>query len=267
MPLVPGLVLVALGLLAAACGDAEDGGGSSSPRPTGAGDVVVQVMTAGGFVPVEHALTAVPAVTVLGDGTVITTAPVPAIYPGPAITPLQSVRVPAKTVDDLLGRAGDLGLLDGPLDFGRPPVADAPDTIVTITAGGRTHRHQASALGVDDGMVGGTAAANRRALQAFVAATQALPPGQDAWRPPAVAVHVVGDYTPDPNLPQPARNWPLASPPAATGAGYPCTLISGEDVRLLLDALGRANARTPWIIAGVAKSVAFRPVVPGQPGC
>ena len=262
------LLVPALVLLTAGCGDAGGGGGPAGPgRPIGAGEVVVQVMVAGGFVPVEHAVGAVPAVTVLGDGTVITTAPVPAIYPGPAITPLQSVRVPASTVDDLVARAGDLGLLDGELDFGRPPVADAPDTTVIITAGGRTHRHSANALGMSDGMVGGKAAANRRALQTFLAATQALPPGTDAWTPPSIAVYVVGDYAPDPNLPQPSRSWPLATPPATAGANFPCTLVTGDDVRTLLDALGRANARTPWLIGGAPRSVAFRPVVPGQPDC
>jgi hypothetical protein len=262
------VIALALVILASACGDDLGGDGPSGPgRPTGAGEVVVQVMVAGGFVPVEHAVSAVPVVTVLGDGTVITTAPVLAIYPGPAIAPLQSVKVPAQTVDDLVARAGELGLLKGPLDFGRPPVADAPDTTVTVTAGGRTHRHSASALGMGDETVGGQAAANRRALQTFVAATQALPPGRDVWTPPAVAVYVVGSYAPDPNLPQPSQAWPLATPPATTGAGYPCTLVSGADVGTLLDALRRANARTPWMIGGVARSVAFRPVLPGQPDC
>lgn len=261
------LLGVALALIATACGGAEDGGSPAPARPTGAGDVVVQVMVAGGFVPVEHAVAAVPIVTVLGDGTVITTAPVLAIYPGPAITPLQSVRVPAKTVDDLVGRAGDLGLLEGELEFGQPPVADAPDTTVTITARGRTYRHSANALGISDETVGDEAAANRRALQAFVAAAQALPPGQEAWVPRAIAVYVLGRYTPNPDLPQPSREWPLATAPATTGGNFPCTLVTGDDVGTLLGALERANALTPWIIDGVDRSMAFRPVVPGQPGC
>lgn len=216
--------------------------------------------------PPEFLVTAVPAVTVLGDGTVITTGPVPAIYPGPAITPLLSVRVSAGTVDDLVARAGRLGLLDGPLDFGQPPVADAPDTVVTITANGRSYRHAANALGINDDAVGGRAGQNRRALRTFVAATQDLPPGRDPWRPATIAVYVLGGYTPDPNLAQPARDWPLAAAPAV-GGDRPCTPVTGDDARALLDALARANARTPWIIAGVARSVAFRPVVPGQAGC
>lgn len=240
-------------------------------RPTGS-DVVVQVMMTGGFVPVEVAVATVPTVTVLGDGTAITTAPVVAIYPGPAITPLQWVRLPAQTVDDLVTRAAELGLLAGPLDFGQPPVADAPDTIVTISANGAEHRHVANALGMEDRTGPGAgisdqAAANRRALRAFVEATSALPPGEAMWRPPAVAVYVVGDYVPEPDLPQPAREWPLPTAPTTTGGVAPCTLVEGPEVQTLLDALARANARTPWMIGGQAWSLAFRPIVPGQPGC
>lgn len=264
-----------LAMMATACGDPEGGTAVPKSRPTGADEVVVQVMVSGGFVPVSAAVSAVPTVTVLGDGTVITMAPMVMIYPGPAITPLQSVQVPGATVDQLVARAADLGLLDGPLDFGQPLVADAPDTTVTITAAGTTHRHVANALALDDRAghagagISAQAAANRRALATFVEATSALPPGQAPWRPPAIAVYVLGDHRPDPQLPQPAMPWPLAAEPelpAADGA-MPCTLVEGADVEALLAALDRANALTPWIIGGEAWSIAFRPVVPGQPGC
>lgn len=266
----PSLAAVAIALVAGACGPGEDPP-TALTRPTGAGDVVVQVTLAGGFVPVDVALATVPIVTVLGDGAVITTAPVTAIYPGPAITPLQSVTVPAKTVDELVQRASDLGLLAGTLDFGRPPVADAPDTVVAITADGRTVRHSANALGMEG--IGGPqgvsaeAAANRRKLQEFVAATQGLPPGQAGWTPPAVAVYSLGAYQPDPQLTQPARTWPLAKAPTTTGAGFPCTLVEGADAEALLRALAAANARTPWLVNGSSFSLAFRPVVPGADGC
>lgn len=268
-----------LAMLATACGDPEGEPGATLSRPAGADEVVVQVMYEGGFVPVEAALTAVPTTTVLGDGTVLTMAPVLAIYPGPAITPFQSVQVPASTVDDLVERAGDLGLLEGPLDFGQPPVADAPDTVVTINAGGRVHRHVANALGVDDplGGVGDATpgvseqqAANRRALRTFVSATADLPPGEVTWKPPAIAVYTMGDYQPDPDLPQQEREWPLETGPATTpapGETVPCTLVEGTDAEVLLEALGEANSLTPWVVGGTATSLAFRPVLPGQPGC
>ncbi|MGH9276731.1 MAG: hypothetical protein ACRD12_01270, partial [Acidimicrobiales bacterium] len=224
--------------------------------------------------PVEAAVTAVPTLTVLGDGTVITQAPVTAIYPGPAIVPLLAATADAPTLDDLVRRAADLGLLAGPLEFGRPPVADAPDTTLTITAGGVTHRHRVYALGItDDPTAGGPTgvrpqeAANRRAVQAFLALAERLPPGTTPWPPPAVAVYVLGDYRPEPGLSQPQAAWPLAREPATTGATESCTLIEGDDVRVLAGALTKANQRTPWAIGGRLRSLAFRPVVPGQEGC
>jgi hypothetical protein len=262
-------LVAALGLavasVAGACGDASTTAAGAPPdRPTGAGEVVVQVLVDGGFVPREVALTSVPATTVLGDGTVVTQAPTPAIYPGPALAPLQAVKVDAATVDGLVARAAKLGLLAGPLEFGRPPVADAPNTTVTIVAGGQTHRHVAVALGISDETTG---AVNRRALKEFLAALEQLPPGTRAWEPSAIVARVAGPYQPDPQLSQPAVAWPLGKVPVDSSAGVPCLVVEGDDVRLLRAALARANARTPWLIGGVARSVAFVPVVPGTPPC
>jgi len=275
---VPAVVLAVLA--ATACGDQEatvSAGGGGTARPTG-GEVVVQLTVDGGFVPVEAALATVPTVTVLGDGTVITAAPVPAIYPGPAIAPLQQSKLDGAGVDRLVDRARDLGLLEGPLEFGRPPVADAPNTTVTIVAGGASHRHVAYALGIVDrepagaGVPGLSAdqVANRRALGQFVEAANGLPPGREAWVPAAVAVYDVGPYQLDPQLPQREVAWPLSRPPATAvvAAGPPpCTLVEGADTATLLDALAPANARSPWVVNGTARSLAFRPVLPGQPGC
>ena len=267
------LVLAAASLLVA-CGDGEsvEETGPAPSRPTGAGDVVVQVTVAGGFVPLEAAVTVVPTLTVLGDGTVITPAPVTAIYPGPAIVPLQAASVDARTVDGVVRRAEELGLLAGPLEFGRPPVADAPDTTVEIVAGGRAHAHTVYALGITDEPAGerglsGQEATNRRRVKDFLAATEQLPPGDREWKPAAVAVSVLGDYEPEPELPQRPAPWPLAQEPATSGGRYPCTLFQGEDARSLLEAVVGANARTPWIVGGGLRSLAFRPVLPGQPGC
>ncbi|MDQ4068905.1 MAG: hypothetical protein M3203_05455 [Actinomycetota bacterium] len=274
MPARPVVASLAAMLLTLGCGanDSVEQTGPGISRPTGPEEVVVQVTTAGGFLPAEAAIAGVPTRTVLGDGTVITQAAVPAIYPGPAIVPLQAATADARAVDRLVRRAAELGLLRGPLDFGRPPVADALETTVTLTAGGETHTHTAYALGMTD--VAGTTSrlseqelANRRALKEFIAATDQLPPGNRAWRPSAVAVYGLGPYRPEPELPQRPVTWPLDQEPATTGVPYPCTLFRGEDARILLDALAGANARTPWVVEGSVRSLAFRPVVPGQPGC
>jgi hypothetical protein len=272
------LPLAALALtvavLSGGCGDgATVRSGGRPPRPTGPDEVVVQVLIDGGFVPPEVALGTVPSTTILGDGTVITTAAVPAIYPGPASQPLQSVKVSAATVDELLDRARELGLVGSTLDFGRPSVADAPNTTVTIVVGGQEHRHVAYALGITDEPtagpygIGESAAANRQALKEFLGELEQLPPGDQAWEPSVLAVYDVGAYQPDPQLTQPPLPWPLAQVPVSAGAAVPCLAVEGDDLPLLSDALRRANARTPWVVGGDQRSLAFRPVLPGQPGC
>ena len=274
-PLVLTVLALSATLLMGACGASAEGRSRRLTRPTGADEVVVQVLVAGGFLPPDAVFATVPSVTVLGGGTVITPAPTIEIYPGPAITPLQAADASTKDVDALVRKAADLGLLDGPLEFGRPPVADAPDTIVTVNAGGRTHRHVAYALGIgDSGEERATTGiterevANRRALQAFVAATSDLPPGEREWRPSTVAVAVLGEHQPDPELPQPEVAWPLPQEPNTAGEGvYPCSLVTGPDAEVLLQTLARANARTPWLVGGRKLSLAFRPQVPGQAGC
>jgi len=265
----PRYLLAALGLavvsIAGACGNGSTGvGGAALGRPTGADEVVVQVLVDGGFVRPEVALATVPTTTVLGDGTVVSLAPTPAIYPGPALAPLQAVKVDAATVDGLVARAAKLGLLAGPLEFGQPPVADAPNTTVTIVAGGRAHRHVAAALGINDEATGGPI---RKALKEFLAALEQLPPGNQAWESSAIAVRVAGPYQADPQLPQSPLAWPLAQVPVEAGSDVPCLVVQGDDAGLLRATLARANARTPWLIGGVARSVSFVPVVPGPPPC
>ena len=259
------VALLGLALVAGACGQDSTGVEGAAPsRPTGASEVVVQVLVDGGFVPREIAMATVPATTVLGDGTVITVAPTPAIYPGPALAPLQAAKVDAAVVDGLVAQAAKLGLLAGPLDYGRPPVADAPSTTVTVVAGGRTQRHVAAALGISDELTGGP---NRRALKAFLAALDQLPPGDRTWEPSAIAVRVVGPYQADPQLPQVPAKWPLDRMPVGAASGIACLVVEGDDLRVLRAALARANARTPWLLDGVTRSVAFVPVVPGPPPC
>lgn len=266
----------ALALTAVACGDdATVVGTTPTTQPPGGGSgVVIQELVAGGFVPVEMAVTAIPAVTVLADGTVITPAPTTAIFPGTALAPLQKTNISPAEIAALLDTAENLGLLDDDLTFGQPPVADAPDTTVTITVDGRRITHSANALGLDD--FGGTSdagvtreqRANRQALSEFVDALHQLPPGEELWMPSAVAVYDLGAYTAQPDLAQEPVEWPLDTAPESSGdAGWACTVVEGEAVEDLLEALQGANTLTPWVVDGTERSLAFRPLVPGQPGC
>jgi hypothetical protein len=106
-------------------------------------------------------------------------------------------------------------------------------------------------------------AANRTALADFVAATDALAVGDRVWDPSAIVATVIGPLPPSDPAP-PTAEWPLATTPSTDG-DFPCTLVEGPDAATLATALAPANELTGWIIDGVAYSMAFRPLVPGDP--
>ena len=89
--------------------------------------------------------------------------------------------------------------------------------------------------------------------------------------PTEIAVFSVGPANPNPEIPQDAQPWPLATPPAPVGdqGARPCLPISGPDTPELLAALERANQATPWTVEGVAEplSLVFRPLLPGDAPC
>lgn len=184
--------------------------------------------------------------------------------PGPGAGAASGSQVDAATVDGLLARAAKLGLLTGPLDFGHPPVADAPNTTVTIVADGRAHRHAAAALGISDeatgGRTGGRSRPSSRPLRSY---RPAIEPGSRAPSACGSSAHT----SPTRNCRSPLWRDLSTERRSSRARAPPCLVIEGDDLRLLRAALVRANARTPWLINGVARSVAFVPVVPGSQPC
>ncbi len=179
-PLLP--ALIALAVVAAACGDdtvdpgssgstlpdvpatdvpatdvpvTDVPGESSDPpvtydHPTGADDVVFEYAELGGFLPREYAFQATPSILVSGDGRVFTPGPQVAIYPGPLLPNIQVRTLTEAGVQQLLAAADRAGLFaDVDYEFdGSVAVADAPTATVTINVGGATWVHEAYALGI-----------------------------------------------------------------------------------------------------------------------
>jgi hypothetical protein len=261
-------------------GETTPGDGTTTPTdgttpgtvPASTDGYVLRVIVGGGFVPVEQSVATIASATLLDDGTLITPAAVTLQYPGAAIQPLQSTMLTAEQVDALMARADELGLLDGPLDFGEPAVADAPSTTVTFVVDGQPVVQTANALGME-GMadtVDAEAQANRDALQAFLDELAAVSTGDEAYPASAVAVISLGTPVTDPSLPQEPVDWPLAvvpEEPADVPGGWPCVLVTGADLDTLLPVLETANQVTPWVVDGVETALAFRPVLPGDGGC
>ncbi len=117
-------------------------------HPTGADDVVVRIAYEGGFVPVEYVFRNLPVLLLSGDGRLFQQGAVPEIYPGPLVSPVIERSVTEDGIQDLLTLADEHGLL-ADVEYTSPTnIADASDTVVEISANGRTYVHRAYALGL-----------------------------------------------------------------------------------------------------------------------
>ena len=138
---------------------------SGFEHPTGADDVIVRIAYEGGFVPVETMFLNLPTLLVSGDGHAFVQGPVPEIYPGPLLPNIQVSPVTEAGIQDLLQLADEQGLF-ADVEYSNPMnIADAPDTVVEISANGDTFVHRAYALGIGD-----ETDPARQALADFVAA-------------------------------------------------------------------------------------------------
>jgi hypothetical protein len=291
---------VALALLVAAgCGSADTvSSGSTAPsstasgaiqHPAGAKDVVLRVATGGGFVPVEVNLASVPSYTLYGDGTVIRAVAAPA---GGAATlgaataqPLETAKLDEAAVQQLLAQARQAGLLDGGQidygDMGAVGISDMPTTTVRIAADGQTVERAAYALGADLGAPGhdlSTAQQKARAaLSGFVALTTGALPGAAPYTPDRLAVYVAPGLAQPESIDAAAATVPLtvdlgALTATATDAagGFGCTVVEGDQAKVLLTAMAKAPAGGLWRGPNGGRKtyrVVVRPLLPDEAGC
>jgi hypothetical protein len=292
----PALLVLPL-LLATACGR-EAGTTGDGPVPSieskGPNDLVLQVSTGGGFVPVELHLAGMPQFSLYGDGRVITQGPQILIFPGPALPNLLVRRISAEGVTELLEAAQKAGLTGPNRNFDQAAnlVADAPTTTFTFTTDDGTHQTSVYAIDfVKD--VGNLSRQEREAVDALAGLDRfltdlegRLPKGsvgtEEAYRPDELRVYVAERDAPPADEPpadappeepaQPSMEWPLPAPLSEFGqpadpAGYRCGSITGSELETVLSAAGKANQSTPWTSGGKTYAVIFRPLLPEESGC
>ncbi len=294
----PFVVIATLGaLVAASCGGADTGtpAGSSTAPPasqagaiehaTGPTDIVLRVNTGGGFVPVEFNLKALPSYTLYGDGTVLRPVVSGAdVAQAPNVTPLETIKLDETGIQSLLEQAKSAGLLaPGTVDYGDMGalgVSDMPTTNVTLNAGGATASHDAYGLifAPADPPAGTLTPAQRdarAALRGFVALTEQQDPKATAYAPTRLAVWAA------PALAQPTGDsppivWPLATAPSVSAAPggegfhFQCSVVEGDDVAALVDAVQKAPAGAQWIAAADRNAtfqVVVRALLPDEAGC
>jgi hypothetical protein len=244
----------------------------------GPDDVVLRVEYVDGFVPIQHVATRLPLISVYGDGRVITEGPMIAIFPSPAMPNVLVRTIEAVAVNQLVQLAIEAGVGSG-VDYGQPPIADAPSTRVTVLTDQGELVSQANALGMDNHGVTEAQAQARRQLQGLVDKLTDLPAllGADAgeeqpYEPTALAA-VTWPWV-DPgsdDLPaQPEIAWPGPALPGDALTNYAdlhCLAVSGADLPAVLEAAASANVLTPWVSEGQRWSIGFRPLLPEESSC
>jgi hypothetical protein len=236
---------------------------SGIDHPTGADDVVVRIAYEGGFVPVEVTFLNLPTLLVSGDGHAFVQGPIPEIYPGPLLPNIQVRPVTEAGLQDLLAIADEHGLL-ADVEYTNPTnVADAPDTVVEISANGTTYVHRAYALGIN-----AETDPARAALADFVAqATGDWLYGDNPELGPEqpytseaflIRASEVGDYTGD--IEPTIVDWPADASVRLADAGE-CAAIPAAEVGALF---ADANQLTFFAEDGITYQLTVKPQLPGD---
>jgi hypothetical protein len=270
------LMLALAGLAAAGCGKGDVAEGGAFEHPAGKADIVLRLSTGGGFVPVSYALTQIPEFTLYGDGTVIVTGPVIAIYPGPALPNLQTTTVSEETIQAILSEAEEAGLFDPTFDYGRPGITDMATTTITVNVNGKTYQSSVYALGAE--APGGDLTMEQQ--QARAAVSQLAGRLMDLtmfqkdleWTPydySALSVYSspAGDYG-DTEVQPNTLAWPLSDLAIAGEAvqpeGFRKLVVSGTDLATLEPVLREATQITIWTYGDREYSLSFRPLLPDE---
>jgi hypothetical protein len=288
-------------VLAAGCAQRAAG----APGPTGAPPThpplaadgpVLQISHVGGFLPVGLLHGIGPVVTVYADGRVIEEGPSDSVRPGQAWPNYLERRISAAGVRTLVEKALADGVRDT-TDLGRPGVADAATTRITVVTDSGTYVRDVYALaeGVAGTVVTGGGygppptyrvqgltpdqrAARTKLLDLVRALTDlesTLPAGTvgpaTPYVPPAVAAIVTPAQPGPDDPPQQSRPWPGPALPgqALPGpSGVTCVTATGQVADAVRAAARSANQLTPWTTPdGTQWWVTFRPLLPGETGC
>jgi hypothetical protein len=176
----------ALAAIIAACGDdsvqsSDTQTGLAYEVPTAPDAVVMRIGYEGGFVAQGTNFVHMPTLLISGAGRVFTPGAMTLQYPGALLPAIFERSITPAGIQHLVKMADQAGLLGTIPDYSLPEgvmIADASDTVVTLTVNGTTYEHRANALGIDVGAsnVGGAVSTPARDnLQKFVEAMADLP--------------------------------------------------------------------------------------------
>ncbi len=285
-------------VLLAACAGGGGGRPTSSPGPgishPAGSDLVLRIDSAGGFVPVEFVFTALPLLTISGDGTVVVQGAQDAIFPGPALAPIQARRLTEAGLQLVLAEVAKTGFFGTSADFNgaQAMVADANATVFTMHADGREVQVSVYALGLLAGSdPPSTMGAREREAHRVLAPLAEQLELLDSWLPASAWAEIAwhpyrsdtlrllvrnadGDPADPSGIDGGRMPWPVNGDPATFGDPYPpidgarCGVVSGDAAGAWYAALGAANQLTRFSAGDHRYQVLVRPVLAGEaPRC
>lgn len=253
---------VSIALVATACGDGDGSVDVSDDGP------LLQIVSEGGFLPVEVALNNGPRFTVLRDGSLIYQGFQTLEFPGRLVPPYMVATLDDNQMNAILAMVEDIGLAeiddetdDSAMDF----IADASTEVITYWDDAGEHRYGVYALGIQE------SPSDRNA--AFLELTQTLDQfvGQAAGEP-FVAERVritAGEGFADPEF-EDIRAWPLDDADLTgwetLANDWKCTVIDGP----VPDIFEQATQATTWEHPDGTSdplTLLVRPLHPGEPDC
>jgi hypothetical protein len=276
------LRIVALPLSALVLAACAGSSASPSPEPTPPDDAAFRLrVTAVQALPPPATFSWMPSVLITLDGKVLTGGVVPAIFPGPLVSPVVERQITPNGWATIVNTARAPGLLGANRDFtgGQMPPG-SPITRLEIVADGQVYSLSGDASRV---MVCVTTPCDPQpgtpeAFGGFVARLTDLGSwlgaevGPEGMHNPAGYAVLVGDPPDDQGLAQPPIAWPFAAgfgafgKPLADGSGGRCGTLTGDDAAAIRGAFGAATQITKWRdpVDGSFDGLTVRPLLPGD---
>jgi hypothetical protein len=134
-----------LALLLVSCG----GDSTDDPGPDGA---LFRIDSEGGFAPIDWILRRGPLYTLTSDGRLISEGPVPAIFPGPLVTPYWVTQLTdgeMRQIREMIDGMGLAEMVEESDDSNADFIADATTEVITYWDADGTHRYSVYALGLE----------------------------------------------------------------------------------------------------------------------
>lgn len=279
--LLPFVVLALIAPMLAACGGAAPATPSPQPDPPANARVRLR-LTAVQALPPAATFAWLPQLVITLDGRVLSGGAVPAIFPGPLVTPVLERQLSAAGWSRLVDAARAAGLLGLNPDFTggeMPPGSQV--TRLELVADGRLYDLRGDAsrqiVCIQAPCVAppGTPEAFAGFVNTLTDISSIVGPenlGPEQQHQPAGYAVIVGAVPDDQGLPQRQVAWPLPAgfasfgKPLRDGSGGRCGSVTGADLGLVRPAFTAATQLTPWLdpADGSLHGLVVRPLLPGD---